>query len=72
MTMFAGMDVGGERTAVCILDDAGKIVWRGMVDTHPEMIDAVLRRLKGELRKVGLESGHAASIPFVGGPWAIH
>ena len=22
MTMFAGMDVGGKRTAVCILDDA--------------------------------------------------
>ena len=69
MTMFAGMDVGGKRTAVCILDDAGKVVWRGMADTHPEMIDAVLRRFKGELTKVGLESGpfHAASIPFVGG-----
>lgn len=57
MTMFAGMDVGGKRTAVCILDDAGKVVWRGMADTHPEMIDAVLRRFKGELTKVGLESG---------------
>ena len=57
MTMFAGLDVGGKRTAVCVLDEAGKVVWRGMVDTHPEMIDAVLRRFKGELTKVGLESG---------------
>ena len=57
MTMFAGMDVAGKRSAVCILDDAGKVVWRGMADTHPEMIDAVLRRFKGELTKVGLESG---------------
>ena len=57
MTMFAGLDVGGKRTAVCILDDVGRIVWRGMADTHPEMIDAVLRRFKSELAKVGLESG---------------
>lgn len=47
MTMFAGLDVGGKRTAVCILDQAGKIVWRGMTDTDPEMIDAVLGRLQG-------------------------
>ena len=45
MTMFAGLDVGGKRTAVCVIDAAGKIVWRGMVDTHPEMIDAALERL---------------------------
>lgn len=55
MTMFAGMDAGGKRAVVCILDDAGKVIWRGMADTHPEMIDAVLRRFKGELTKVGLE-----------------
>ena len=60
MTMFAGLDVGGKRTAVCILDDAGKIVWRGMADTHPELIDAALRRFKGQLAKVGLESGPSA------------
>ena len=55
--MYAGLDVGGKRTAACIQDEAGKIVWRGMTDTHPEMIDAALRRFKGQLAKVGLESG---------------
>jgi predicted NBD/HSP70 family sugar kinase len=53
MTMFAGLDVGGKRTEVCVIDAAGKIVWRGMVDTHPEMIDAALERFKGMLDKVG-------------------
>jgi transposase len=57
MAIFAGLDVGGKRTAVCVIDDAGKTVWRGMVDTHPEMIDAVLKRFAGDLGKVGLESG---------------
>jgi predicted NBD/HSP70 family sugar kinase len=57
MTMFVGLDVGGKRTAVCEIDGSGKAVWRGMVDTHPEMIDAALQPFKGLLDKVGLESG---------------
>jgi len=40
MRMFAGLDVGFKRTSVCVVDETGKIVWRGVVDTHPEMIAA--------------------------------
>jgi transposase len=57
MTMFAGLDMGGKRTAVCVIDAAGKIVWCGMVDTRREMIDAALKRFAGKFSKVGLESG---------------
>jgi hypothetical protein len=58
MTMYAGLDVGGKRTA-------DKIVWRGMVDTHPELLASALKRFEGELTKVGLESSpsFAASYP---------
>jgi transposase len=55
--MYAGLDVGGKRTAVCVVDESGKIIWRGMVDTHPEFIDAALNRFHGQLAKVGLETG---------------
>lgn len=57
MTMFAGLDVGFKRTAVCVVDRAGRSVWRGVVDTHPEAIAAALRRWRNELEKVGLETG---------------
>ncbi len=57
MRMFAGLDVGFKRTSVCVVDETGKIVWRGVVDTHPEMIAAALHRWRGGLAKVGLESG---------------
>jgi transposase len=57
MGVFAGLDVGGKRTAVCVVDEAGKIVFRGMVDTHPQMLAAALKRFEGKLAKVGLESG---------------
>ena len=29
MTMFAGLDVGFKRTAICVVDERGGIVWRG-------------------------------------------
>jgi hypothetical protein len=54
---FAGLDVGGKRTAMCVLDEAGKIVFQGMVDTLPQMLAAALMRFEGKLAKVGLESG---------------
>jgi len=38
MRMFAGLDVGFKRTAVCVVDEAGRIVWRGVVETHPEAL----------------------------------
>lgn len=57
MTMFAGLDVGFKRTAVCVVDGLGRIVWRGVVDTHPVAIAAALQRLRNQLEKVGLETG---------------
>lgn len=57
MTMFAGLDVGFKRTAVCVVEGSGRIVWRGVVDTHPETIAAALKRWRNELEKVGLETG---------------
>ena len=57
MTMFAGLDVGFKRTAVCVVDGSGRAVWRGVVDTHPEAIAASLKRWRNGLEKVGLETG---------------
>jgi transposase len=57
MTMFAGLDVGGKRTAICVIDESGRVVWRGMVDTLPDFLDAALAGFSGQLSKVGLESG---------------
>lgn len=57
MGMFAGLDVGGKKTAICVVDGTGRIVWQGTADTHPEMIAAALKRWRGKLDKVGLESG---------------
>lgn len=57
MKFYAGLDVGGKKTAVCVVDETGRIVWRGMVDTHPDMLGDCLKRWRGKLVHVGLESG---------------
>jgi hypothetical protein len=35
----------------------GGVLWRGIVDLHPEVISTALRRWRKEVSKVGLESG---------------
>lgn len=57
MKMYAGLDVGGKTTAICVVDEAGKIVWQGMADTHPDAIGARLKGFQGRLVKAGIESG---------------
>jgi hypothetical protein len=46
--MFAGLDVGGKTTAICIVDEAAKIVWRGMADTHPDCDSPTLEGFSGK------------------------
>ena len=66
MKMFAGLDVGGKTTAICIVDEAGKIVWRGMADTHPDAIAARLEGFSGKARQAWhrKRTVHAAFVPF--------
>ena len=59
MRMYAGLDIGGKRTAICVIDGSGKTVWRGTVDTHPEMIDGALQRFKGSLIRSGSRVAHS-------------
>ena len=37
MRMFAGLDVSFKRTAVCVVDEAGRIVWRGVAAGRQEV-----------------------------------
>jgi transposase len=55
--MVAGLDVGGKTTAICVVDEAGKILWQGVADTHPDAIAVRLKSFQEKLVKVGIESG---------------
>jgi transposase len=44
MTIHAGLDVSDKTTHVCVVDDAGGLVWRGECATDPEVPAKTLRR----------------------------
>ena len=57
MKMFAGLDVGLKVTAICVVDQEGKVVWRGKEASQPELLAHALDPFRECLEKVGLESG---------------
>ena len=61
---FVGLDVSLKETSICVIDDAGKIVWHGRTDTTPEAIAAAVKRHAPHAARIGLESGQLSSWLF--------
>jgi transposase len=57
MEFFSGLDVGMDETAICVVDDKGKVVLQTTVVTDPDAIKLVLKPYLGRLRRVGHEAG---------------
>src|SRR3954452_19123596 len=56
MGYFAGLDVSLEETAICIVDDAGRIVREARVSSEPEALVAFFRASGMTMERVGLEA----------------
>jgi transposase len=65
MTRFVGLDVSQKMTVICVVDDAGRRLWRGQCPTVPEQINAAVRRNAGDDARIGIETG-----PMT--PWLVH
>ncbi len=37
-SQYVGLDVSLKETSICVIDDVGKIVWRGRTESTPEAI----------------------------------
>ena len=51
MEFFSGLDVGMDETAICVVDDKGKVVLEAAVVTDPEAIKGALQPYLGRLRR---------------------
>jgi transposase len=60
MAHHAAFDVSGRETAIHVLIEHGKPVWRGKRPSEPEALAAALRRHDAELVRVGPETGRLA------------
>jgi transposase len=54
---YAGLDVSVKRTAVCIVDAAGKLIHEKSVDSTPQAIAAAIKATGVEIERLGLEAG---------------
>jgi hypothetical protein len=51
---YVGLDVSLDRTSVCVVDEAGAILWRG--HSTPDSIHATLAKQAPEAVRVGIET----------------
>src|SRR5579864_7645898 len=57
MKHCVGLDVSVKETAICIVDEAGKVVRETKVATEPGAIIALLNGTDVEYARIGLEAG---------------
>src|SRR4051794_9079759 len=60
MTSYAALDVSQETTAICVVDENGRIVAEKIVATCPDTIATWLLKHTHKLARVGLETGPLA------------
>jgi transposase len=57
METFVGLDVSLKETSVCVLNQAGTLVFEGKVLSEPKAITRLIRKHATNVVRVGLESG---------------
>ena len=57
MEHYVGLDVSLRKTAICVVDCAGRILCEGSVDSNPEAIARFVERKAPGAVRIGLESG---------------
>jgi len=58
---YVGLDVSLAETSIAVVDESGKLIWRGKVSSTPDAIAEAVRRNAPCAARIGLEAGQLAS-----------
>lgn len=61
MHQYVGLDVSLKETSIRVIDEAGKIVWRGRRASTPEVIAEAIKKHARHAVRIGLESGQLST-----------
>ena len=61
MEQYVGLDVSLRQTAVCVVDQLGKIIREAMIQSDPEAIATFIRANTSDVVRIGLESGSTST-----------
>lgn len=56
MEQYVGLNVSLQQTAVCVVDQSGKVIREAMVPSYPEAIAEFVKTNTTNVVRVGLES----------------
>ena len=57
MDHYVGLDISLKQTAVCVVDQTGKIIREGTVESDPDAITAFIAKHAPQVARIGLETG---------------
>ena len=63
---YVGLDVSLKETSICVVDESGKVVWRGRTDSTPQAIAEAIKKHARHVVRIGLESGQLSTWLFHG------
>lgn len=66
MKHYAGLDVSVKETAICIVDENGRICREAKVVSHPEDLSKALTETEFRIERIGLEAGPLSQWLFEG------
>jgi transposase len=64
--VYAALDVSDKTTHVCVVDEAGAVLWRGVCATDPAAVAAVLKKRCPAVVRVVLETGALSAFLYHG------
>ena len=53
MTRFVGLDVSQKLTSICVVDESGRLLWRGQCATDPGQIARAVRGMRETVQGPG-------------------